>query len=129
MGESKCQRSKTTGALLVVMPKVNPKESTFLHAAAPLGAPKGKQSQQSQQQRGAGGASKAAPAPRKLTLQEQMMATAMEEQGRERQPSAAVDIASIVSKPKAKPDSEEGAGSVFELPAAPRAQALVTEID
>ena len=134
MVESKCQRSKTTGSLLVIMPKVNPKETTYLHAAAAAPA-----ASKAQQQRAA--RQMAAPAPKKLTLQEQMMQLALAEQQAQEQaatgggteasskPSAAVDIASIVKKPMARSEAEEPK-TIFDLPAAaPRGQSLVTEID
>ena len=134
-GESKCQRSKTTGHLLIIMPKVNPRETTFLHAATPLTANK------AQKQRQAAAANKPEAKPKKLSLQEQMIQMALAEQQAQTEgsdlsietsnpvkPSAAVDITSIVKRPKDESNGEADATeTVFD--AATKKSSLIMEID
>ena len=137
--EATCQRSKATGHLLVIMPKLNSKENIVTsrgnvrHAAEQAAKAKAK------------------PAPaRKLTMQEQMMQLAMEEAAKTNQkPSAtaesasltdcsfighvgggaAADVRSIVKKVPAK---EEAGVTVFELGAVSTGgghRSLVEELD
>jgi len=136
-GESKCQRSKTTGALLVIMPKVNPRETTI----APAATIKAAKTAQAERARGGPASSSAAasaskPAPtKKLSLQEQMMQLALAEQAAASASasasaplSAAVDVKNIVKR------KEEGgeSPSVFALESAQgqgQGKTLVSEID
>jgi protein TilB len=137
-GESKCQRSKTTGALLVIMPKVNPRETTI----APAATIKAAKTAQAERARGGPASSSAAaasaskPAPtKKLSLQEQMMQLALAEQAAASASasasaplSAAVDVKNIVKRKDKDGDGE----SVFALESAQgqgQGKTLVSEID
>ena len=118
------------------MPKINPRETTFLHAATPLTANK------AQTQRQAAAANKSEAKPKKLSLQEQMIQMALAEQQKQTEgsdlsietssnpvkPSATVDIANIVKRPKDEPNGNAGATeSVFD--AATKKSSLIMEID
>ena len=130
-GESKCQRSKTTGALLVIMPKVNPRETTI----APAATIKAARTAQAERSRAGAAASKPVPA-KKLSLQEQMMQLALAEQAAASAPSSeAVDVRNIVKK-KGREEKEGAEGvvpsSVFTLETAQnqgQGKTLVSEID
>ena len=63
--ESKCQRSKTTGSLLVIMPKLNPKENAVTLRVNKKIADQNKKS------------SLKSNVPKKLSLQEQIMQEAL----------------------------------------------------
>lgn len=119
-GESKCQRSKTTGSLLVIMPKVNPRENAISiradtkarSSAAPVTT-----LQPSNMKPSKSGTKVASTIPKKLTLQQQMMAEAMAARG-VGQPlasddgsasaisSAAVDFRNIVKHKDRTSDSD-----------------------
>lgn len=67
-GDTKCQRSKTSGALVLTMPKVNPRETTvFSKKLGTKPKPKPVQGKVTKDR---------TKEPRKLTLQEQMLAAA-----------------------------------------------------
>lgn len=81
VSDSKCQRSKTTGSLVLIMPKVNPKEN----AVTIRGDLKAKQ--ESTPRAGTGSTGKgtnnkggAGTKPKKLSLQEQMIQDALQQQ-------------------------------------------------
>jgi len=163
-GESKCQRSKATGHLSVVMPKVNPRENVLIssRAASGTGSTGGTSGSSGSSGSRLGGASKGAGAGkvaprRKLTLQEQMMQSALEARqaeaagagegagvGVDRSLSteaglagSAVDIRNIVKKPREKggEDVAEGGSAETVFPAAVSAgvsvgtRSLVEELD
>jgi hypothetical protein len=77
VSESRCQRSKTTGSLLVIMPKVDPKEN----AVTIRGDLKAKARQTSTSSSTSSTSSSSRTTiirPKKLSLQEQMLADAMQ---------------------------------------------------
>lgn len=146
-GESKCQRSKTTGSLLVTMPKVNPRENAVTlrgnaRAAAATASGGSSGSAGGGGARGAqgngkpGGSVSAArtPAPKKLSLQDQMLEAAIASQNQSLRDSSlgvagsgagassrAVDVSSIVRRPAARdeeappPPPSRPVGSILEL--------------
>ena len=79
-GESRCQRSKTTGSLMVTMPKVNPRETGLFarrEDEAPVTVFKPVAATGSRAPAGAAGASRTVLKPKKLSLHEQMVADAL----------------------------------------------------
>lgn len=74
--ETKCQRSKTTGSLMIIMPKVNPRETLSL---APKNAQRQQKAPPSEPASNSRTRSKLDAGKKKLSLQEQMMAAAAAE--------------------------------------------------
>ena len=80
-GESRCQRSKTTGSLMVTMPKVNPRETGMFarredEAPVTVFKPVAAVAGGSRAPPGAAGAPRTIHKPKKLSLHEQMVADA-----------------------------------------------------
>jgi hypothetical protein len=71
--ETNCQRSKTTGSLMIIMPKVNPRETLSL---APKNAQRSQKVAPADSSNNNRTKSKADAGKKKLSLQEQMMAAA-----------------------------------------------------
>jgi hypothetical protein len=117
VSESKCQRSKTTGSLLVVMPKVNPRENAISIRAegkTRASAPSTLDPSKPGTARLRTGTGSNGVIPKKLTLHEQMMADALAARSSEHPQtsasSSAVDIRTIV---KQKDSASEAIETVF----------------